>query len=1173
MIWLPKNLESYKKEALKWLNEGAIKALEFSGRTYQVNVYDPEAKEAYWAFLHLDEKGGIADSFCLCSEENDRSGCPHIAASFIKIYNGHLEPLHVRYEKSFYRDLFLGIDERIGSNPQVLKKNKFISFKAHNKAGEQFLKDLIQKGVPPTEESSLKFSDLTEDELAQIKHGHLTAKIHYEFSFWSDLAKSLLLQEENGTPPAIEFNGDPVPLDLTINTKDFEIQYRLTEKELNRLVPKLNQIISNLKLYGDFSSQVEKVKYSEIDKTLHLELKDKGSKSNSHKKFHDYYFDKSKGFINPHRLEMIQPVVKDIGAFLDKYQQDLSEFIQIDPSPSHLHTDIKLERGILHAIPYFHKSGDLEHGEIFGNWLYKDNKFHRIIDAPKDLKPVKIPRDKVYDYVMTHQAFLNGLEGFKVHLQPIETVLSYKVDDRNSLILESSMKTTSLPPSYEFGSLIYIKGQGFFSRSSFETNLPLNTPIKENEVATFIRRNERELKLVPGFFLERPPIEQASLDIYSVEEGIEIIPRYQWEEEFKNKKYHFFEDYLYVENQGFFPYSPRHFLPNAYRTPLIVHEGEYPKFFGETLKTLAPYIATKDPSLTYPKNITFSFSSLAWDDEAKSYKGALLVNGIPLPSKEKRFHFTHAGLIDVEIEPLKMVLRDIAKNNPYYSSLDILKLLALTDVKVDIPILKEFQELKPTKLIHHEALKSTLRPYQEVGVNWLWFLYTHRLSGLLSDDMGLGKTHQAMGLMASIQAYKKDAKFLVVCPTSVLHHWEEKLKLYFPTLTHFTYHGVKRDFTQMAKADLVITSYGILRNEIDKFKTIPFELAVFDEVQLAKNHLSRIHLSLKQIKASTRIGLSGTPIENRLRELKALFDIILPGLMPSEQVYLESFVKPIEKGENMDAKASLSRLIKPFLLRRKKNDVLTDLPEKIEEISHADLLPDQTSLYHSLILDAKKGTLSDLYDDNKVIPYIHIFALLSNLKKICNHPALFLKEPANYEQYSSGKWELFKELLEEALASEQKVVVFSHFLGMLDIIESYLTSIGVGFASLRGSTINRREEIGRFQNDPNCKVFVASLQAGGLGIDLTQASVVIHYDRWWNAARENQATDRVHRIGQTRGVQVFKLVTLNSVEERIHEMIEKKARRMEEIVGADDSQVIKTLTRDELIELLRDTDN
>ncbi|MFN4174921.1 MAG: SNF2-related protein, partial [Parachlamydiaceae bacterium] len=459
---------------------------------------------------------------------------------------------------------------------------------------------------------------------------------------------------------------------------------------------------------------------------------------------------------------------------------------------------------------------------------------------------------------------------------------------------------------------IYVKGQGFFSKSSFETNLPLNTPIKEHDVAAFIRKNERELKLIPGFFLERPPIEKATLDIYPVEEGIEIVPKYQFEDEFKHKKYHFFDDYLYIENRGFFPYSPRHFLPNAFRAPLIIHENEYPKFFSETLKTLSPYIEKKDESLICPKNITFSFSYLEWDDEAKSYKGELLINGIALPSKEKRFHFTKAGLIDIELEPLKTVFRDIAKNRPYFSSLDILKLLALTDVKADLPILKEFRDLKPTKLIHHEALKSTLRPYQEVGVNWLWFLYTHRLSGLLSDDMGLGKTHQAMGLMASIQAYKKDAKFLVVCPTSVLHHWEDKLKQYFPTLRHFTFHGLKRDFTKILDADLVITSYGILRNEIDKFKSIPFELAVFDEIQLAKNHLSRIHLSLKQIKASTRIGLTGTPLENRLRELKALFDIVLPGLMPPEQIYIESFVKPIEKGEDPERKASLSRLIKPF---------------------------------------------------------------------------------------------------------------------------------------------------------------------------------------------------------------------------------------------------------------------
>ena len=346
-------------------------------------------------------------------------------------------------------------------------------------------------------------------------------------------------------------------------------------------------------------------------------------------------------------------------------------------------------------------------------------------------------------------------------------------------------------------------------------------------------------------------------------------------------------------------------------------------------------------------------------------------------------------------------------------------------------------------------------------------------------------------------------------------------------------------------------------------------MAIFDEIQLAKNHLSLLYASLIQIEAPIKIGLTGTPLENHLRELKSLLDIVLPGYMPNDTNYFNMFIKPIEKEESQLAKALLHRLVQPFMLRRKKDDVLLDLPEKIEEISHTDLHPTQRKLYHDVLEQAHETVIRDLKDEGKLIPYIHIFALLSSLKKIANHPALFLKKTDEYKKYHSGKWELFLELLQEALGSEQKVVVFSHFLGMLDIIEAHLKEKGIGYASIRGATIHRREEIERFRTDPQCQVFVASLQAGGLGIDLTSASVVIHYDRWWNAARENQATDRVHRIGQTRGVQVFKLVTLHTVEERIHEMIERKKRRMEEIVGQDDAQVIKTLSRDELIELLR----
>lgn len=1167
MSFLPHELEPFRDQAENYLHEGAIQAVEFSGRTYQINVHDKEANESYWSFLHLDESGGIADSFCLCSEENESSHCVHLATSFLKIYHHSSEPLHLRYEKSFFRALFLNIDERLGSNVKALKKEKIFSIKALNKKGEHFISDLAQKGIPPTEENSLKFSDLSEEELDQIRQGDISPKLHYEFSFWSDLAKALLLKQENNEAVEVTFKGDPYPLNLKIKNSDFEIQYHLTEKELASLIPKINQIDSNLKLIGDFKSQVEKVTFDPNTQTFHIELKENKVKSDA-PSFHGYQYKKNEGFISSYALPLLEPTVKETEAFLERYQNDLKSYLTIDKKLKRLQTDVELEKGSLKLTPYLNEPGDLKtDSSLIGNWIYHKGHFTKLIDPPKNLSTRIIPRNKVYDYVMTHQAFLNGIEGFHVHLQSLEAVLNYEVDSHYSLKITSKLKSDNKQLE-EFGSLVYLKDQGFFLKSSFETNLPLNTLIPSAKVSQFIRSNEKDLKLIPGFFVEHPALKQSTLILKAETNGISVRPHYEWEEHFKYAEHHFFDDYLYIKGHGFSPITSRHFIPLFFREPVVIHEEEYAHFFDKTLKSLEPFIEGSDPKLIPIKKIHLSFKSLVWDEEHKCYIGNLTINdSFAIPEKIKRFNFTPIGMIDFDRSPLKDLILDPAKNRPYYSSLDLLKLITLYDLEINHPILKELSELKSPIPLHHETLKSTLRPYQEIGVQWLWFLYTHRLSGLLCDDMGLGKTHQAMGLISAIKNEHPKAKYLVVCPTSVLHHWEDKLKTFFPSLKIFTFHGIKREINP--NADLIITSYGILRNDIEIFKNISFELAVFDEIQLAKNHLSRINNSLKQLKATTRIGLTGTPLENRLRELKSLFDLVLPGLMPTESKFLEQYIKPIERNENVEAKGDLNRLIKPFLLRRKKEEVLTDLPEKMEEISHTDLTAEQRELYNDAIANAQNSIIKDLYDDHKLIPYIHIFALLSSLKKICNHPALFLKNPLDYQKHSSGKWDLFKDLIEEAIASDQKVVVFSHFLGMLDIIEAYLSSEGIGFASLRGATVNRKEEIQRFQIDPSCRVFVASLQAGGLGIDLTKASVVIHYDRWWNAAREDQATDRVHRIGQTRGVQVFKLVTLNTLEERIHEMIEKKKRRMEEIVGADDSQIIKTLTREELIELLR----
>ena len=464
-----------------------------------------------------------------------------------------------------------------------------------------------------------------------------------------------------------------------------------------------------------------------------------------------------------------------------------------------------------------------------------------------------------------------------------------------------------------------------------------------------------------------------------------------------------------------------------------------------------------------------------------------------------------------------------------------------------------------------------LRAYQKTGYEWFWFLYENNLSGLLCDDMGLGKTYQSLALIDAVtMKNNQPANFLVVCPTSVLPHWHDKLAQLKKKVHVHLYYGSERNLKKIKKEkySVVLTSYGTLRNDMEKLAEIPFEVSIFDEIQTAKNKASLTNAALNQLNSKMRIGLTGTPIENRLGELKALFDIILPDYLGSDLHFRQHYISQIERRENRAKLEELQHIIRPFVLRRTKSQVLQELPPKIEEIRKCELSDDQLKLYQDVINTRAQMLLAQLYRKGGNVPYIHIFAVLSYLKQICNHPAQLEDGCIDYNKYQSGKWDLFCELLEESLNSGFKVVVFSQYLNMLALIESYLKDNQVEFATIKGSTRNRREMIERFNTDPNCKVFTGSLRASGFGIDLIGGSVVIHYDRWWNAAREDQATDRVHRIGQTRGVQVFKLVTEGTLEEKIDRLIRRKKQLMDDLVQEDDANILKSFTRDELIDLL-----
>jgi superfamily II DNA or RNA helicase len=512
------------------------------------------------------------------------------------------------------------------------------------------------------------------------------------------------------------------------------------------------------------------------------------------------------------------------------------------------------------------------------------------------------------------------------------------------------------------------------------------------------------------------------------------------------------------------------------------------------------------------------------------------------------------------------------------SPLELLRLMATSGRPVNVEegnrpadLIKRLLALAPAAPLGNVKGMSALRPYQVLGLDWLRFLWENQLSGLLCDDMGLGKTHQAMALMVWLKEQVKiKDRFLVVCPTTVISHWHNKIQEHAPKLKPVVYHGGQRDLeSAMKQARILLTSYGVLRNDITRLSKMRFSVVVFDEIQNLKNRETLSYQAACMLQARMRIGLTGTPIENSLADLKALFDLVLPGYLGCDEEFEARHAEALQDRPSVTATQSLRKWIAPFVLRRLKSAVLAELPEKIEDLRTCELSEMQVKLYREALSTKGADLLAQLRSDARQLPYIHIFALLNLLKRICDHPALALNKIQDYGSYESGKWELFQELLFESLDNGQKVVVFSQYLGMISMMEHLVANLNIGFVTLTGASANRGEIVRRFNEDADCRVFLGSLKAGGTGIDLVGGSVVIHYDRWWNAAREDQATDRVHRIGQRRAVQIFKLVSAGTLEEKISAIIERKRKLMDSVVQADDPHLGKVFSRSELIELLR----
>ena len=478
-------------------------------------------------------------------------------------------------------------------------------------------------------------------------------------------------------------------------------------------------------------------------------------------------------------------------------------------------------------------------------------------------------------------------------------------------------------------------------------------------------------------------------------------------------------------------------------------------------------------------------------------------------------------------------------------------------------------EIKNKEYEIPKTLTNVLRDYQKAGFQWLKALSESGLGGILADDMGLGKTLQVLALILS-EKEKSKAPALVIAPTSLVYNWVLETEKFAPELKAVAISGTQAQrkpiLDNIAEYDLVITSYPLIRRDIEAYQKHNFSFCIIDEAQHVKNHYTQAAKAIRKISARNRFALTGTPMENSLMELWSIFDFIMPGYLYTQQKFLDRFVKPIINARDKNASEDLSRHIRPFILRRMKKDVLKELPEKIETIVTCELTKAQRDIYHAVLAQARNEIEASIDEVGFEQSQLQILAALTRLRQICCHPASFVE---GYEG-GSGKMELLGELIEENLALGHRILLFSQFTTILDIIEEDLVKKGLSYFYLSGKTpaAERASMVSRF-NEGEGEVFLLSLKAGGTGLTLTGADMVIHFDPWWNPAVEDQATDRAYRIGQDKVVHVFKLITENTIEEKIL-LLQKKKKELIDLVIKPGETLLHKLTREEIRQLFEE---
>ena len=531
--------------------------------------------------------------------------------------------------------------------------------------------------------------------------------------------------------------------------------------------------------------------------------------------------------------------------------------------------------------------------------------------------------------------------------------------------------------------------------------------------------------------------------------------------------------------------------------------------------------------------------------------------------------------MDVKYEEIKNNIIKLPVNRSLYLN-ELLKKFKTTKSTKNQEYKKLIEDLEKENLdeqiIIPKSFITILRDYQKLGFRWLKTLDNYKFGGILADDMGLGKTIQILSIiLAYINEDKEKRKTsIVISPSSLALNWLQEASKFAPSLKVKVISGTANErskiIQQLEKYDLVITSYDLLKRDREKYenKNYTFKYIIADEAQYLKNSTTQNAKAIKDLKGETRFALTGTPIENSLAELWSIFDFIMPGYLFQYKKFKNSYETPIVKNEDKDAMAKLKMLIEPFVLRRTKKEVLTELPEKTITVLNNTMTEEQEKIYMSYLTKAKQEIADQIKVNGFEKSQIMILAALTRLRQICCHPGLFIEDYKG----ESNKLNQCIEIIEDAISSGHKILLFSSYTSMFEIIQKELSERNIKYFKLTGATkvSERIELVDEFNQNKDVKVFLISLKAGGTGLNLTGADMVIHYDPWWNQSAENQATDRAYRIGQKNNVQVYKLITSNSIEEKIYELQQKKSELIDNMLSTKTSFISK-FSQEEIMKL------